>query len=130
MAENPAPSLPGNLIIRHQSEAPCEESACGFRYRLLSKGDKDLAAWAHAVDIDGARLHYHKRASELYYVLEGGGTVFLDGEEREVHPGTMIHIPPGVVHGARGKMRILVVGIPDIDDADIFYPDSGGEENS
>ena len=47
----------------------------------------------------------------------------LDGGEREVRPGTMIHIPPGVVHGAIGKMRVLVVGIPDIDDSDVFYPE-------
>ena len=42
----------------------------------------------------------------------------------------MIHIPPGVIHGATGKMRILVVGIPDIDDGDIFYPDSRNEKDS
>ena len=47
----------------------------------------------------------------------------LDGEEQEVRPGTMVHIPPGVVHGAVGKMRVLVVGIPDIDDSDVFYVD-------
>jgi len=47
-----------------------------------------------------------------------------DGEKHPVHPGTMIHIPPGVLHGAVGKMRVLVVGIPDIDDSDVFYPDS------
>ena len=76
------------------------------------------------MDIDGARPHYHKRATELYYVLEGEGSVILDGEEHAVHPGTMIHIPPGVIHGAVGKMRVLVVGIPDIDDSDVFYPDS------
>ena len=29
----------------------------------------------------------------------------------------------GVVHGAVGKMRVLVVGIPDIDDSDVFYVD-------
>jgi len=130
MADDPSPTLPGNLIIRHEDDAPREKSACGLRYRLLSKGDKGLAAWAHAVDIDGARLHYHKRTTELYYVLEGGGTVSLDGKEQSVRPGTMIHIPPGVIHGATGKMRILVVGIPDIDDGDLFYPDSRNEKDS
>ncbi|MDP7517455.1 MAG: cupin domain-containing protein [Nitrospinaceae bacterium] len=112
---------PLNLIFRHQDEAEKERSACGYRYRLLSRGDDGVAAWAHAVDIDGAKPHYHKRATELYYILEGGGKVVLDGEEREVRPGCMIHIPPGVVHGAIGKMRVLVVGIPDIDDSDVFY---------
>jgi hypothetical protein len=32
----------------------------------------------------------------------------------------LVHIPPGVVHGARGKMRVLVVGIPDIAEDDYF----------
>ena len=117
------PSILPNLILRHEDEAARERSACGYRYRLLSKGDENIAAWAHAVDIDGARPHFHKRTTELYYVLEGEGSVVLDGQERDVRPGTMIHIPPGVVHGAIGKMRVLVVGIPDIDDSDIYYPD-------
>jgi quercetin dioxygenase-like cupin family protein len=114
-------SRPGNLIVRHEDEAPKEKSACGYRYRLLSQGDENVAAWAHAVDIDGAKLHYHKIATELYYVLSGEGKVMLDGEEQDVRPGTMIHIPPDVVHGAFGKMRVLVIGIPDIDDSDVYF---------
>ena len=82
-----------------------------------------LAAWAHAVDIDGAREHYHKVGTELYYVLDGEGSVMLDGVEHPVHTGSIVHIPPGVVHGARGRMRVLVVGIPDISDDDLFFPE-------
>ncbi len=124
MADGSTPPLEGNIVLRHEGDAPRERSACGYRHRLISKGDQGVSAWAHAVDIDGAKTHYHKRATELYYVLEGEGSVILDGREHEVHPGTMIHIPPGVVHGATGKMRVLVVGIPDIDDDDVFYPDA------
>ena len=109
------------MILQHESDAARERSACGHRYRLLSRGDEDVAAWVHAVDIDGAKPHYHKIATELYYVLEGEGSVMLDGEERAVRKGSMVHIPPGVVHGAVGKMRVLVVGIPDIDDLDVYY---------
>ena len=72
------------------------------------------------MDIDGAKLHYHKRSTELYYVLEGGGHVLLDGVEQPVSKGSLVHIPPGVVHGALGKMRVLVVGIPDIAEDDYF----------
>jgi mannose-6-phosphate isomerase-like protein (cupin superfamily) len=72
------------------------------------------------VDIDGAKLHYHKRSTELYYVLDGSGSIILDGVEQCVDKGSLIHIPPGVVHGARGRMRVLVVGIPDIADDDYF----------
>jgi mannose-6-phosphate isomerase-like protein (cupin superfamily) len=110
-------------LIRHEGHTPRELSTCGWRDRLISHEDADQgpAAWAHAVDIDGARLHYHKRSTELYYVLEGQGTVLLDGVEQAVQKGSLVHIPPGVVHGAQGRMRVLVVGIPDIADDD-FYP--------
>lgn len=114
---------PTNLLVRQQDESTAEKSACGYRYRLLSEGDKDVAAWAHAVDIDGAKPHYHKICTELYYVLDGEGTVTLDDEEVAVRPGTLLHIPPGVVHGAVGKMRVLVIGIPDIDDSDVYFVD-------
>jgi len=115
----------GPVLVRHEGEAPRERSTCGWRDRLISRQDEGsgVAAWAHAVDIDGAKLHYHKVGTELYYVLEGEGSVWLDGVEHAVRKGSLVHIPPGVVHGAVGKMRVLVVGVPDISDADLYYPD-------
>jgi quercetin dioxygenase-like cupin family protein len=111
-------------LLRHEGEAPRERSTCGWRDRLISREDQgNVAAWAHAVDIDGAREHYHRRSTELYYVLDGEGVVLLDGQERPVRKGTIVHIPPGVVHGAKGRMRVLVVGIPDIADDDLFFPE-------
>lgn len=114
------------ILVRHEGNAPRERSACGWRDRLISREDAEFepAAWAHAVDIDGAKPHYHKIATELYYVLEGDGAVTLNGMEHEVRRGSLVHIPPGVVHSARGRMRVLVIGIPDIADAD-YYEVSG-----
>jgi len=111
------------VLVRHEAEAPQERSTCGWRYRLISREDAGtgVAAWAHAVDIDGARRHFHRRSAEVYYVLEGEGTVNLDGTEHPVRKGTLVHIPPGVVHGATGRMRVLVVGIPDIAEDDLFF---------
>lgn len=116
------PPIPSELqtLIRHEGEVPRERSTCGWRDRLISREATDVAAWAHAVDIDGAKEHYHKRSTELYYVLDGEGVVLLDGAEHPVRPGSLVHIPPGVVHGARGRMRVLVVGIPDIADDDLY----------
>jgi quercetin dioxygenase-like cupin family protein len=117
-ALSPAPTL-----VRHEGEAPRERSTCGWRHLLVSRQDEHVGAWVHAVDIDGARPHYHRRATELYYVLDGEGTVVLDGVEHALRKGSLVHIPPGVVHGARGRMRVLVVGIPDIAEDDLFFPD-------
>ena len=82
MSESSRPSFAtGPLLVRHEGHTPRERSACGWRDRLISHEDASLspAAWAHAVDIDGAKLHYHKRSTELYYVLDGSGCVVLDG---------------------------------------------------
>jgi mannose-6-phosphate isomerase-like protein (cupin superfamily) len=111
-------------LLRHEVDAPSERSTCGWRHLLISRQDRelDVAAWAHAVDIDGAREHYHKVGTEIYYVLEGEGSVMLDGVEHRVYKGSIVHISPGVVHGAKGRMRVLVIGIPDISEDDLFFP--------
>ena len=114
---------PTTLLVRHEGQAPRERSTCGWRDLLVSRQDDGVAAWVHAVDIDGAREHYHRRGTELYYVLDGEGVVVLDGIEHPVQTGSLVHIPPGVVHGAKGRMRVLVVGIPDISDEDLFFPE-------
>jgi mannose-6-phosphate isomerase-like protein (cupin superfamily) len=118
---NPCPGL-----VRHEGTTPRERSACGWRDHFISREDAALgpAAWAHAVDIEHAKRHYHKRATELYYVLEGGGEIILDGLKQEIRKGSLVHIPPGVIHGARGKMRVLVIGIPDIAEGDYFEAES------
>lgn len=118
------PSSSTAVLVRHEDTAPRERSTCGWRHLLISRQDDHVAAWAHAVDIDGAKPHFHRRATELYYVLEGEGHVVLNGKEHAVRPGSIVHIPPGVVHGARGRMRVLVVGIPDIADDDLFFADT------
>lgn len=123
------PDTPQTLI-RHESECPSERSTCGWRHLLISRQDQGVAAWVHAVDIDGAREHYHRQGTELYYVLQGEGTVTLDGQVHPVRAGSLVHIPPGVVHGAQGRMRVLVVGIPDIHDDDLFFPVDPGPSES
>jgi len=112
----------GPILIRHEGHTARERSDCGWRDRLISQEDiaKSPAAWVHAVDIDGAKLHFHKHSTELYYVLDGSGTVSIDGVEHQVSKGSLVHIPPHAVHGAFGEMRVLVIGIPDIADDDYF----------
>ncbi|GIW92568.1 MAG: hypothetical protein KatS3mg110_0609 [Pirellulaceae bacterium] len=45
--------------------------------------------------------HYHRTAEEIYYILEGRGTMRLQDEVRPVGPGDAIAIPPGAVHEIR-----------------------------
>jgi mannose-6-phosphate isomerase-like protein (cupin superfamily) len=42
--------------------------------------------------------HFHPRAEEIYYLLEGRGRVQIEGEHRDVGPGDAVAIPPGRRH--------------------------------
>lgn len=41
--------------------------------------------------------HRFKKASEVYYILQGKGIMHIDEEQAEVHPGDTIYIPPKAV---------------------------------
>jgi mannose-6-phosphate isomerase-like protein (cupin superfamily) len=74
---------------------------------------KDLAAAeVHHVEIDNARLHYHAKTDEVYYVIRGQGTMVLDDERIELHEGVVVSVPRGVRHKAIGKLTVLTVCIP------------------
>ena len=38
--------------------------------------------------------HKLKAASEVYYILEGEGIMYIEGESAKVYPGQAIYIPP------------------------------------
>src|SRR6266704_1342111 len=82
-------------------------------------GSKENAASVHLVDIQqDARAHYHKRMTEIYLILEGEGQVELDGELIPVRPMTAIYIKPGCRHRAIGKLKIVNLRMPAIDEAE------------
>ena len=116
------PANSKSALVRHEETAPRERRTCGWRHLLISRHDQDVAAWAHAVDIGRATQSYHKVATELNYVLDGEGFVVLDGVEHPVRRGTIVYILPGAVHGAIGRMRVLVIGLPDISEQDLYFP--------
>ncbi len=84
---------------------------CG-QIRCLVEQKDGAAAEVHHVEIADAKLHYHERTDEFYYVIDGRGTLTLDDEEVELHPGVVVYIPRGVRHRARGRLTILTVCIP------------------
>ncbi len=108
--------------LKRLAEQPVERGACGDRTRLFSRGDASPAAFLHVVRIRRAEAHYHRVATEYYYILDGRGTMVLDGEEVVLDPGSCLEIRPGTVHAARGDVLALVIGVPRIDDEDVFRP--------
>lgn len=68
--------------------------------------------------------HYHRLSEEIYLILEGGGTMELDGETREVGPGEAILIPAGAWHellaGADG-VKLLCCCVPAYTHDDTYF---------
>lgn len=74
------------------------------RVEILSDDDTLHATWSRfAPGRSGADLHVHRRHTDLFYVLEGELTVRLGarGEGVVVPAGTLVRVPPLVVHGFR-----------------------------
>jgi mannose-6-phosphate isomerase-like protein (cupin superfamily) len=108
-------------MIAQLDEIAAVKCPCGFSRRAFVSNDNP-AATMHVVDItQDARLHYHKKLTELYLVLEGSGYMELDGEQVPVKPLTAIFIKPGCRHRAVGKMRIANVTIPAFDAEDEWF---------
>ena len=48
-------------------------------------------------------VHTHVREDQLYYVLDGEGTIVMNDQTFELKPGRAVAIPPGVAHGVRNE---------------------------
>jgi mannose-6-phosphate isomerase-like protein (cupin superfamily) len=93
---------------------------CGTARRAFVD-EPDFPGTIHRTEITAdAKLHYHRRLTETYYILECGpdAKMQLDDEVIDVWPGTCILIPPGVRHRAVGRMTVLIVVLPKFDPHD------------
>jgi mannose-6-phosphate isomerase-like protein (cupin superfamily) len=99
------------FLRRDPAEVRPWAETCG-QIRCLIEQKDGAAAEVHHVQIEDARLHYHARTDEIYYVITGRGTMVLDDEEVELHPGVVVYVPRGVRHKARGELTVLVVCMP------------------
>ncbi|HEY7116465.1 MAG TPA: cupin domain-containing protein [Tepidisphaeraceae bacterium] len=111
--------MPNYMIADLNSIEPTR-CPCGWAKRAFATPDNTTATM-HLVSIEeDSRVHYHKKMTELYLVLEGDGYMELDGERIPVKPMTAIFIKPGCRHRAVGQMKILNVPIPAFDAADEY----------
>ena len=67
--------------------------------------------------------HYHRLAEEFYYILEGAGTMEIDGAEHPIAPGDAILIPPGAWHTIRATeaLRFLCCCAPPYAHEDTYF---------
>lgn len=99
---------------------PCP---CGQARRAFAEVP-EFPGTLHLTEIsEDAKLHYHRRLTETYVILECGpdAAMELDGERIPVQPLQSFVIPPGVRHRALGRMKVLIVVLPEFDPADEWF---------
>ena len=107
-----------NYMIARFDEIDAVKCPCGFSRRAFVSPDNPTATM-HIVNIEAdSKVHYHKKLTEIYLILEGKGKMELDGQIIPVKPFTAIFIKPGCRHRAVGKMKIVNVSIPAFDPDD------------
>ncbi|MFO0909827.1 MAG: cupin domain-containing protein [Isosphaeraceae bacterium] len=99
---------------------PCP---CGTARRVFGEV-AEYPGTIHVTEITlDAQRHYHRRLTEVYYILECGSDarMELDDDVIPVRPGVCVMIPPGVRHRAVGRMRVLIVVTPKFDPDDEWF---------
>ena len=110
-----------NYMITQLNEIPPTRCPCGFARRAFGLPENSVAT-LHLVDIEkDSQTHYHKRTTEIYLILEGEGSIELDGEVFPVRPMTAIFIKPECRHRAIGKLKILNIPVPAFDAEDEWF---------
>ena len=100
-----------HFLRRDPSQVEPWAETCG-QIRCLIEAKDGAAGEVHHVEIEDAKLHYHERTDEIYYVIGGQGNMSLDGKEIELCQGVVVYVPRGVKHKAWGNLKVLVVCIP------------------
>ena len=116
------------MEVRHIDAQPPFTTKDGSTIRsILDRANAPVAnqSLAEATLPAGAATdrHYHKSSEEFYFLLEGRGTMEIDGETREVAPGDAILIPPGAWHQIRAiePLRFLCCCAPPYAHDDTFF---------
>ena len=115
---------PKTYQIAQLNELDPVRCPCGWARRAFADIPGAVAS-LHVVEIlEDAKPHYHKKMTEIYLILEGEGHLELDGELIPVKPMSAIYIPPGCVHRAVGRMKLMNIPVPAFDPSDEYVVDS------
>jgi len=87
-------------LIRKVKDADPEQITCGLMRKLTDSEDFKDMDFVHVTIKDSTKRHYHKKLTEVYFVLKGSIDVEIDGKTEHLEKGLMIMIFPNTNHKA------------------------------
>jgi mannose-6-phosphate isomerase-like protein (cupin superfamily) len=120
----PGPTHAVDLVGEDRRDATADRQfALGVR---AETGCPSVTQFIGFVPPGRAPDHFHKY-DEVIYILEGEGTLFVDGEDAPLGPGACVHLPARLVHCLANtgddEMHLLGVFRPSGSPAEAYYPD-------
>jgi len=96
-------------ITKQEAE---RKSKCGIELWIY-KTETDKAGFAY-IEVSQGHLteFYNKVSTFIYYVLEGSGSFFLNGEEIPVQATDLVVIPPNTKIYYLGQMKLNLMTVP------------------
>lgn len=114
-------SLVGQVYHLPKTQAPEEMVNVGVAPLDADSLHSTFIIW---VD-DTVQAHFHANHTECIYVLEGGGTFYLDYQKIEIKAGDYFSITPGTVHSFKSiagkRTKVLSIQTPFFDGKDRFF---------
>jgi quercetin dioxygenase-like cupin family protein len=110
-------------LVRHDALEPFTTKDGSTIREYLHTATQSLAE-ATLEPRQSTERHYHRLSEEIYLIVDGGGRLEVDGDEREVQTGDAILIPPGAWHalvaGSEGT-RLLCCCVPAYSHDDTYF---------
>lgn len=101
-------------IVRYTEKTEAVPCPYGEVRRVITGGEG--SANVHIVSVAKGKEHVHKAYEETYYILSGQGTITLDGDTREIRPGTVVYIPAQMPHSLESTspepLVFIIFGTP------------------
>jgi mannose-6-phosphate isomerase-like protein (cupin superfamily) len=106
-----------NPVVGYLDETPAVSCPYGDVRRVITGGVGGVAN-VHIVEVSMGTTHYHEGYDEVYYVLDGRGSLNIDGEIYSLRPGAVAVIPRGIPHSLEatsqdgGALKFIIFGTP------------------
>lgn len=100
-------------IVNWKTLKTIEDGCGGVIYKIIDTDNSELKKVEIVMCIfnpgEIAKLHYHQKMEEIYFIIEGEGEIELDGKWFPVKAEDSIAIPTGVRHRMKNasKNKIL-----------------------
>jgi len=111
LAEEPASQAPGGRVIDGAAALTRQAPSGKARVTELARGQNAFLA---RLELDGeAEVPKHRDETEEYLVvLEGGGTLLMDGRPYQLRAGNAVYMPAGAeVSYANGPQKTIAIQV-------------------